>query len=134
MLERFTMFLTPRSSLRALGATVLALGLSGAHAQAPNAPAPMDHSAMPAKPPADAAAADTTTVLTTGEITRTDARTGKLTIRHGEIANLGMPAMTMVFALQDPAQVGHWAVGTRVRFHAEDAQGQLLITHIEAAP
>jgi Cu/Ag efflux protein CusF len=42
-------------------------------------------------------------VLTAGEITRVDARTGKLTIRHEEIKNLDMPPMTMVFALSGSA-------------------------------
>lgn len=132
------MSLTSFTPLRALGVAVLTLGLCWGTAQAQNAAAPMDHSqhgahSAPAVASEAPAATDTAMAMTPGEITRVDARTGKLTIRHGEIANLGMPAMTMVFALQDPAQVGHWAVGNRVRFHAEDAQGQLLITHIEAA-
>src|SRR5690606_21166552 len=65
-----------------------------------------DHSAhatqaaAPSAAPIAAPSAD----LTEGIITRVDARSGKLTIRHGEITNLGMPPMTMVFALKDPVQ------------------------------
>ncbi|MDH0050925.1 copper-binding protein [Comamonas terrigena] len=125
-----------------LGATVLALGLGWGSAQAQGAAAPMDHSQhgahsaaaadSPAAPQA-AAAADPAAVLTPGEITRVDARGAKLTIRHGEITNLGMPAMTMVFGLKDSTQLAQFKPGDQVRFHVEDAQGQLLITHIEAA-
>ena len=49
------------------------------------------------KPPA-AATASTDAVMTAGEITRVDTRSGKLTIRHEDIKNLEMPAMTMIFA------------------------------------
>jgi Cu/Ag efflux protein CusF len=66
-----------------------------------------------------------------GEVTRWDARTGKLTIRHGEIRNLAMPPMTMVFALQDPAQGAALQAGAKVRFRAESLRGALVITHIE---
>lgn len=132
-------------ALGALGTTALVLGLSWGSAQAQSAAAPMDHSqhgahsahaAAPAAPTASAApaaATDPAMVLTNGEITRVDARSGKLTIRHGDITNLGMPAMTMVFALQDSARAAQFQPGNPVRFHVEDVQGQLLITHIEAA-
>ncbi|MNH40833.1 periplasmic copper-binding protein [compost metagenome] len=83
---------------------------------------------------APAAQASANAPLTAGEITRRDARTGKLTIRHGEIANLNMLPMTMVFALQDPAQGSALKPGDKVRFHVEKVNGALVITHIEAAP
>ena len=79
------------------------------------------------------ATAPASTALTEGEITRVDARTGKLTIRHGDITNLGMPAMTMVFALQDAAQAAQFQPGAKVRFLAVDDSGTLRITHIERA-
>lgn len=135
------MFFSPATRLSyrppALGATLLALGLAWGSAQAQSAEPTMDHSqhgahsAVAADAPA--AATDTSSLLTSGEITRVDARSARLTIRHGDITNLGMPAMTMVFVLQDRAQLAQFKPGDQVRFHAEDAQGQLLITHIEAA-
>ena len=94
-----------------------------------------DHSAhatqaaAPSAAPIAAPSAD----LTEGIITRVDARSGKLTIRHGEITNLGMPPMTMVFALKDPVQAQSLQPGAKVAFRAEDTGGgSLLITHIEA--
>lgn len=116
-------------TLRSLGCTAgLLLSLATAQAQ--------DHAshhapAATASSPAPAAATDP--ALTEGVITRVDARSGKLTIRHGEIANLGMPPMTMVFGLKDPALAQALQPGTKVVFRVEDTGGgNLLITHIEA--
>ena len=74
-----------------------------------------------------------TDVLTAGEITRVDARTGKLTIRHEEIKNLDMPPMTMVFALSGSALPASFQAGDKVLFHAEDKDGSLIITRIQPA-
>ena len=110
----------------ATSASALGLLLTTAPAVAQN---PADHSSH-AAPVASAAAA---AALTEGVITRLDARSGKLTIRHGEIANLGMPPMTMVFGLKDPALAQTLQPGTKVVFRVEDTGGgNLLITHIEA--
>lgn len=110
----------------ATSASALGLLLAANPAAAQN---PADHSSHTA-PVASAAAG---AALTEGVITRVDARSGKLTIRHGEIANLGMPPMTMVFGLKDPAQAQTLQPGTKVVFRVEDTGGgNLLITHIEA--
>jgi Cu/Ag efflux protein CusF len=50
---------------------------------------------------------------TDGEIRKVDKSAGKLTIRHGEIRNLEMPAMTMVFAVKDPAVLDRLKEGDR---------------------
>ena len=91
--------------------------------------------AAPPAPTATPAAAGSTAdaVMAAGDITRVDARSGKLTIRHDDIQNLNMPAMTMVFSLKDPAQATQYKPGDKVRFHAEDNNGALLITRIELA-
>ena len=86
-----------------------------------------DHSAAVATAPG------TEAVLTAGEVTRVDARSGKLTIRHEEIKNLDMPAMTMVFALQDASQLKDIKPGDKLRFHVEERNGALTITKIERA-
>ena len=80
-------------------------------------------------PTTTAEAADA--MMTAGEITRIDARNGKLTIRHEEIKNLDMPPMTMVFGLKDPAQTAQFKPGDKVLFHAEDNNGALTITRIQ---
>ncbi|MES2532968.1 MAG: copper-binding protein, partial [Pseudomonadota bacterium] len=37
------------------------------------------------------------------EVRKVDIDAGKITLRHGDITNLDMPAMTMVFRVKDPA-------------------------------
>lgn len=39
--------------------------------------------------------------MTAGEVDKVDKDQGKVTIRHEPLANLGMPAMTMVFRVKD---------------------------------
>lgn len=93
------------------------------------------HGAAPASsvPAATPATSSANAVMTAGEITRVDARSGKLTIRHEDIQNLNMPAMTMVFSLKDAPQAAQYKAGDKVRFHAEDNNGALVITQIELA-
>ncbi|MEX8194267.1 copper-binding protein [Comamonas guangdongensis] len=88
-----------------------------------------DHGAAPAA----AATSGAEAVMTVGEVTRVDARGGKLTIRHEEIRNLDMPAMTMVFGLKDATQVAGFKPGDKVLFHAEENGGALSITRIRIA-
>lgn len=78
--------------------------------------------------------ADQIKVLTAGEVTRVDARTGKLTIRHEEIKNLWTHYAaidTWLFTLADSAQPASFKVGDKVLFHAEDKNGALIITRIQ---
>lgn len=71
--------------------------------------------------------------LSEGGIQKVDKDTGKLTIKHGPLNNLGMPAMTMAFKVQDPAVLDQVKVGDQVRFRVERANGSLVITKLEAA-
>lgn len=106
-----------------------ALGLSAALAGPASA---QDHSAHAGQGGTPAAASQEAT-LTAGEVTRVDARGGKLTIRHEDIKNLDMPAMTMVFALKNASTAADFKAGDKVLFRAEDDNGTLSITRIEAA-
>ncbi|HEV7815033.1 MAG TPA: copper-binding protein [Janthinobacterium sp.] len=71
--------------------------------------------------------------MSEGEIKKVDTDAGKLTIKHGELKNLGMPGMTMVFKVQDPAMLAQVKQGEKVRFVAEKVAGALTVTAIEAA-
>ena len=103
----------------------LAIGLSGtAWAQT------RDHAAHH---PAAATTAESAARLTDGEIRKVDKETQKLTIRHGAIENLGMPPMTMVFRVTDPAMLDNIKVGDKVRFAAEQRDGAITITKVERA-
>ncbi len=69
--------------------------------------------------------------MTQGVISRIDAANGKVGIKHEAIANLKMPAMTMVFRVADPALLKDLKVGDAVRFHAENPAGKLTVTAIQ---
>jgi Cu(I)/Ag(I) efflux system protein CusF len=73
------------------------------------------------------------TELTDAEVRKVDLDTNKVTLKHGEIKNLEMPPMTMVFAVRDPAMAAQVKAGDRVRFSAEKIDGKLTIVHIEPA-
>jgi Cu(I)/Ag(I) efflux system protein CusF len=66
-----------------------------------------------------------------GEVRKVDKETGKITLKHGPIANLDMPAMSMVFQVKDPALLEQVKAGDKVRFQAEKIGTQYTVTHIE---
>lgn len=68
-----------------------------------------------------------------GEIKKVDKPSGKLTIKHGELKNLGMGAMTMVFRVKDGAMLDKVKAGDKVRFTVENANGAMTVTAIEVA-
>ena len=68
-----------------------------------------------------------------GEIRKVDMDPKKITIKHGEIKNLDMPGMTMVFQVKDPALLEKVKAGDKVRFKAEKAGGAIVVTDIEPA-
>ena len=71
-------------------------------------------------------------VLIDGQVTKVDQSAGKITIRHGPIRKLGMDeSMTMVFRAQDPGMLKAVKAGDRVKFDADDVNGQLTVTTIE---
>jgi Cu(I)/Ag(I) efflux system protein CusF len=72
--------------------------------------------------------------LTQGEIQKVDRGARKLTIKHGEIKNVGMPPMTMVFQVKDVAMLDKLKAGDPIRFAAEQsATGELVVTTIQPA-
>jgi Cu(I)/Ag(I) efflux system protein CusF len=73
-------------------------------------------------------------VMTDGVVQKIDAVAGKITLKHGAIVNLDMPAMTMVFRAQPPSLLDRVRVSDRVKFHAEQINGTLTVTAIQVAP
>ncbi|MGA0609534.1 copper-binding protein [Caldimonas sp. KR1-144] len=67
---------------------------------------------------------------TDGEVRKIDKAQAKITLKHGEIKNLEMPAMTMVYRVKDPAVLETLQVGDKVKFHAEKVGGQYTVTEI----
>lgn len=81
--------------------------------------------AQDAKPAVAASAA-----VSKGEIKKIDQDTGKLTIKHGELKNINMPAMTMVFDVSDKAALAKLKTGDKITFVAGNANGQLTAENI----
>ena len=80
---------------------------------------------------ATSAASDT--VL--GEVRRINREQNKITLRHGPLTQLSMPAMTMVFAVSEPRLLDGLKVGDKVRFTVQqNADGNLVITQVQPAP
>jgi Cu(I)/Ag(I) efflux system periplasmic protein CusF len=69
-----------------------------------------------------------------GEVRRIDTQTGKITLKHGEITNLDMPAMTMVFQTASPDLLKNLEVGQRVLFTADKIKGAYTVLSLERAP
>lgn len=108
-------------TLAALVAAVSTLATS-AGAQA------MDHSKMHG-----AGASAPTAEMTDGEIKKVDKDNKKLTIKHGDIKNLDMPGMTMVFQVKDPAMVDKVKVGDKIRFVVEKTSSGFVVTELMPA-
>ncbi|WP_428420454.1 copper-binding protein [Methylibium sp.] len=73
------------------------------------------------------------TDMTEGEIRKVDKDTKKITIKHGEIKNLDMPGMTMLFQVKDAAMLDMVKPGDKVKFRAEKAGGAIVVTEIQVA-
>lgn len=62
-----------------------------------------------------------------------DKSAKKITLRHGEIPNLDMGPMTMVFQVQDVALLDKVKAGDKVRFTADQIKGAYTVLTIEPA-
>jgi Cu(I)/Ag(I) efflux system periplasmic protein CusF len=71
--------------------------------------------------------------LSEGEIRKVDVNAKKLTIKHGPLLNLDMPAMTMVYQVNDPAMLKQVKPGDKVKFEAQRLGDVFTVTKIEAA-
>ena len=99
--------------------TLLALAL-------PAGTQPMDHAHHDA-PETSAPAA-----MSAGEVVKIDRDAAKITLRHGPLANLDMPGMTMAFKVADPAMLDQVKPGDKVQFVAERVNGALSVTTLTA--
>lgn len=70
---------------------------------------------------------------TEGEVRKIDTAQNRITLKHGEIRNLDMPPMSMVFSVKDPALLAKVKPGDKVRFTAEKIGGAYTVTSLELA-
>ena len=117
--------------LGAVAALGLGLVLGQANAQANEHSSHSSHGAQATVATSSEHSAADNQELSEGEVTRWDARSQKVTLRHGELKNLEMPPMTMVFSLQDLGQASQIKVGQKVRFRAEQVNGAFIVTRFE---
>jgi len=68
-----------------------------------------------------------------GEIRKVDKDAKKITIKHGAIAHMDMPPMTMVYQVKDPAMLDQVKAGDKVKFSADKMGGAYVVTRIEPA-
>ncbi len=73
------------------------------------------------------------TEMAAGEVRKVDKDARKITLRHGELKQLDMPPMTMVFQVKDPSLLDKVKAGDKVKFKAESASGTMTLTEIETA-
>lgn len=71
--------------------------------------------------------------MSAGEVKKVDKSAEKITIKHGPLQNLGMPGMTMVFKVKDPAMLDTVKAGDKINFIAEKVNGSLTLTQLEAS-
>lgn len=69
--------------------------------------------------------------LSEGEVKKVDKDAGKITIKHGPLANLNMPGMTMVFRVKDPAMLEQVKSGDKIKFLADKVGGALMVTTLQ---
>jgi Cu/Ag efflux protein CusF len=71
--------------------------------------------------------------MTQAEVRKVDKENSKITLKHGEIKNLDMPPMTMVFQVSQPGALDKLKAGDKVRFRASNKGGQLTASDIQPA-
>ncbi|WEX78975.1 copper-binding protein [Sinorhizobium numidicum] len=69
--------------------------------------------------------------FTKGTVKKVDAKAKKVTLIHEELKDLEMPAMTMVFRVQDDAIMEKLKEGANIEFTAERINGKLTVTEIK---
>lgn len=68
-----------------------------------------------------------------GRIQKLDIERAAVTLKHGPIASLGMPDMTMIFRVANPRQLTGLNVGDQVRFEVRGVKGAMVISEIDRA-
>ncbi len=69
--------------------------------------------------------------LTDGTIKKIDAAQKKITIKHGELKELEMPPMTMVFAAGEKVDLAKLKEGQKVKFIALRVNGRITVTEVK---
>ncbi len=68
---------------------------------------------------------------TDAQVRRVDRENQKITLKHGEIKNLDMPPMTMVFQVKDPAWLDLVKAGDQVSVSIDKIDGQYTVMSLQ---
>ncbi len=69
--------------------------------------------------------------LTQGEVRAISKEKQRITLKHDEIKNLNMAAMTMGFAVKDPAMLDQVKVGDKVEFKVIKDKGSATLIELK---
>ncbi len=78
-------------------------------------------------------AAQANASMSQAEVRKIDTTNQKITLRHGPLANLGMPPMTMVFKVENAAELEGLKVGDKVSFVAQQQGSQFVARELQPA-
>ncbi|CAO3876949.1 MULTISPECIES: copper-binding protein [Achromobacter] len=118
---------TKKIIMAALGA-LSTLGLAGA-VWAADGMAGMDMKGMPMQA-GGSSASSTDQALTDAVVKQVDASTGMVTLQHGTMANIGMPAMTMAYKTATPSLLDEAKAGAHVKVRVENIHGNPTIVKL----
>ncbi|MBL4757819.1 MAG: copper-binding protein [Rhizobiales bacterium] len=65
-----------------------------------------------------------------GVVRSIDTEAGKVTVAHGPLKNLDMPAMTMIFRVSEEAMLTSMSEGDEIEFVVERRNGKLTIIEL----
>lgn len=65
------------------------------------------------------------------EIKKIDPQAGKVTLKHGPIENLGMPAMTMAFPVKDRASLKNFKEGESISVTFDRVDGKPTVVDMQ---
>lgn len=108
-----------------LVSALLFAAATGAYAQGMSMP-------MESKP-APSASSKSALPMVDAEVQKLDVKKGMVVLKHGDIPNLGMMAMTMGFDVADKKQLRGLKVGDKVKFQADMVGGKPTVTSLKKA-
>ncbi len=98
--------------------TATSVSFAASHAAAPASSAASTASALP---------------MVSAEVRKVDLENKKISLKHGEIKNLDMPGMSMVFQVKNAAMLENVKAGDKVMFTADKVDGAFMVMSIEKA-
>jgi Cu/Ag efflux protein CusF len=96
----------------------ISVSYAATHATAPVASASTMASALP---------------MVSAEVRKVDLENKKISLKHGEIKNLDMPGMSMVFQVKNVTMLENIKAGDKVMFTADKVDGAFMVMSIEKA-